>query len=218
MQTENYLNEITDGFHTDTTAKHSLQKTHPEVLLDFVQKKIQTLANAADLRRALIALAFSSKAGDDRDYLLFLADLYRRGDDSRLPVFQIFQEAADLLQSHVSETAVTLLRAFHKSGVFRENGFVAPDDLKTILKRGDAIALRRWAHSFGNSNYRTQSGDTPLHLAAVTGNTQFAKDLLRAGHQPHVMNASGETAAAVAQKHSHVEIAKLLADAAKAAS
>jgi ankyrin repeat protein len=66
-------------------------------------------------------------------------------------------------------------------------------------------------------NVRNGDGMTPLMAAATTGNMQVIRLILAKGADPHAVNSLGETAAEMASRMGHAEIAQLL-KVAKAAS
>jgi ankyrin repeat protein len=60
-------------------------------------------------------------------------------------------------------------------------------------------------------NAKSQSGSTPLHTVAFTGDRASLDLLLKHGADPAIKNNDGKTAAAIARERGHEEIADLLA-------
>ena len=65
----------------------------------------------------------------------------------------------------------------------------------------------------GGIEAKTADGLTPLHLAAIRGDEQAAKLLIRAGADPDSQTFRGETPLALAAAYNHVEVARVLLDA-----
>jgi ankyrin repeat protein len=65
-------------------------------------------------------------------------------------------------------------------------------------------------------NAKSQSGSTPLHTVAFTGDRESLDLLLEHGADPAVKNKEGKTAAEVARERGHHEIADLLVTRARA--
>ena len=60
-------------------------------------------------------------------------------------------------------------------------------------------------------NAKSQSGSTPLHTVAFTGDREGLDLLLKHGADPKIANRDGKTAAAIARERGHQEIAEVLA-------
>lgn len=61
-----------------------------------------------------------------------------------------------------------------------------------------------------DSNIKNNEGKTPLHLAAMYGNTQVAKALLKHGADVNIQDAKGNTPAHYATQKNHQDITSLL--------
>jgi hypothetical protein len=64
-------------------------------------------------------------------------------------------------------------------------------------------------------NSTDQSGLTPLHMAATSGNLSVAQVLVRAGANLAALNSQGQTSVEVAEDHGYVAIADLLTNISK---
>jgi len=64
-------------------------------------------------------------------------------------------------------------------------------------------------------NARSQSGGTPLHTAAFTGDREVAGRLLARGADPAIANRDGKTALDIARERRHTEVARLLEERAR---
>src|SRR5207249_2534194 len=64
-------------------------------------------------------------------------------------------------------------------------------------------------------NARSQSGGTPLHTAAFTGDHEVAGRLLARGADPAIANRDGKTALDIARERRHTEVARLLEERAR---
>lgn len=64
-----------------------------------------------------------------------------------------------------------------------------------------------------NLNYRFDDGQTPLHLAAISGHSSITKYLLENNAQTNVQDSSGATPLHEAVRYGHTKIAKMLLDA-----
>ena len=94
---------------------------------------------------------------------------------------------------------------------------VAPPDqnatrLIDAIQRGDRAAARRLlAAAPGVARERGPAGSTPLMFAALSGDVQLARDLLRASADPNAANHAGATALIWAVEHG--DVVRVLLDA-----
>ena len=75
----------------------------------------------------------------------------------------------------------------------------------------DIEIVRMLLEKSANPNAKSQSGSTPLHTVAFTGDREGLDLLLKHGADPKIANRDGKTAAAIARERGHQEIAEVLA-------
>ena len=85
----------------------------------------------------------------------------------------------------------------------------ADADLITALKRGDTN-LAADLLSQGVRQTRTESGATPLHVAAALGYTEIVQKLLEAGADAGERGPNGNTPLLYAAQEGHVEVVRAL--------
>ncbi len=73
-----------------------------------------------------------------------------------------------------------------------------------------AATLTRYLLNQGFDVNAQMNGDAAIHIAAELGNTDLVKLLLQSGADKNLTNARGETAAVLATRSGHIEIAALL--------
>ena len=76
----------------------------------------------------------------------------------------------------------------------------------------DALIVRMLLAKGADPNARSQSGGTPLHTAAFTGDRTVLDLLLEHGGDPSIKNEQGKTSAEVARERGNPEVARLLED------
>jgi uncharacterized protein len=73
-----------------------------------------------------------------------------------------------------------------------------------------ATIVRRLIECGADVNARQESGATPLHAAAMNGDSELAQLLVDRGADPGAIHDSGKTAADFASEHGHEQLAARL--------
>lgn len=90
------------------------------------------------------------------------------------------------------------------SAVATDAGGVDTEIVRTLLEKG------------ADPNAKSQSGSTPLHTVAFTGDRESLDLLLKHGADPVITNNDGKTATDIARERGNQDVADLLATRAKA--
>ena len=86
--------------------------------------------------------------------------------------------------------------------------------LTKAITTGDTAYLRRaFAKQYINVNFIGHDGNTPLHLAALTGNVAVARLMARQGASQHIKNKDGWFPIHLATFYGHMDLFMFLLDA-----
>ena len=96
--------------------------------------------------------------------------------------------------------------------------FAAPGEgvsqlLVDAVKKGQGEVACTLLTAYANPNYRTSAGETPLLMAAFTGNAAIARSLLTARADADLAFQDGATPMLLAAENGHVEVVRALLEA-----
>jgi hypothetical protein len=91
-------------------------------------------------------------------------------------------------------------------------------DARITIAESEALVARMLLDAGANVNQQSTGGRTPLHLAAIDGNTEVARMLLDAGADQSIVDNEGNNPLSLAVSEGRAEAANMLFDALEARS
>ena len=84
------------------------------------------------------------------------------------------------------------------------------EDKNHAPKRDYTAVIKALLKAGANPNIKDNDGNTPLHVAAVSGQTEAITALLKAGANPHIKNNAGHRPIDIARLFEHHEAYEVL--------